>query len=158
MISGANEQELELANARANIIMKLDNTSTYESWLIIDTYLEQLEKENQELKKQIEEKDILIKQCELSVSNVMDCYCERTDCSGRIKDSKVYDSLVQKVETQQKEFIKYLEDENKKLDVKANGMGASSERDELITKARTYREILQKYKEITGVSDENNKQ
>lgn len=52
MISGANEQELELANARANIVMKLDNTSTYESWLIIDTHLEQLEKENQELKEQ----------------------------------------------------------------------------------------------------------
>ena len=33
-------------------------------------------------------------------------------------------------------------------------MGASSERDELITKARAYREILQKYKEIIG-DDEN---
>ena len=52
--------------------------------------------ENQESKKQLE-----------------NCYCNRTDCSGRIKDSKVYDSLVQKVETQQKEFIKYLEDEIK---------------------------------------------
>lgn len=50
MISGASEQELELANARANIIMALDNTSTYESWLIIDTYIEKLEKENQQLK------------------------------------------------------------------------------------------------------------
>ena len=39
--------------------------------------------ENKELKKQLE-----------------NCYCNRTDCSGRIKDSKVYDSLVQKVETQ----------------------------------------------------------
>ena len=53
-------------------------------------------KENAELKKQLE-----------------NCYCNRTDCSGRIKDSKVYDSLFQKVETQQKEFIKYLEDEIK---------------------------------------------
>ena len=60
--------------------------------------------------------------------------------------------------TQQKKFIKYLEDENKKLDVKANGMGASSERDELITNARAYRKILQKYKSIIGVLDENNKQ
>lgn len=75
-----------------------------------EEYISILEQDNAELKKQLEEKDILIKQCELSVSNVMDCYCERTDCSGRIKDSKVYDSLVQKVETQQKEFIKYLED------------------------------------------------
>lgn len=43
----------------------------------------ELLEENQELKKQLE-----------------NCYCNRTDCSGRIKDSKVYDSLVQKVETQ----------------------------------------------------------
>ena len=49
--------------------------------------------ENQELKKQLE-----------------NCYCNRTDCAGRIKDSKKYDSLVQVQETQQKEFIKYLED------------------------------------------------
>ena len=55
---------------------------------------------------------------------------------------------------QQKRFIKYLEDENTKFDIKANGMGASSERDELITKARAYREILTKYKEIMRISDE----
>ena len=64
------------------------------------------------------------------------------------------DYEISEMKKQQKEFIKYLEDENKKLDVKANGMGASSERDELITKARAYREILQKYKEIIGVSNE----
>lgn len=46
-------------------------------------YLREIEKENKELKKQLE-----------------NCYCNRTDCSGRIKDSKVYDSLFQKVETQ----------------------------------------------------------
>lgn len=53
MISGANEKQLELANARANIVMKLDNTSTYESWLIIDTYIESLQQENQQLRIQI---------------------------------------------------------------------------------------------------------
>ena len=101
-------------------------------------------KENQELKKQLEEKDILIKQCELSVSNVMDCYCERTDCSGRIKDSKVYDSLEQKIETQQKEFINYLlkEIENKRR--KSTGLKAF-ERNVIPLK-----DVLQKYKEIIG--------
>lgn len=54
MISGANEQELELANARADIIMALDNTSTYESWLIIDTYIEKLEQELDKIKEIIE--------------------------------------------------------------------------------------------------------
>lgn len=44
MISGASNRDLVIAEARADIMLKLDNTSTYESWLIIDTYIEQLEK------------------------------------------------------------------------------------------------------------------
>lgn len=68
------------------------------------------------------------------------CYCNRTDCSGRIKDSKVYDSLVQKVATQQKEFIKLLE---------GNMRFAPEPRKGLL------KDILNKYKEIIGVSDEN---
>lgn len=97
-----------------------------------------LEKENQELKKKLEDANekILLLQASEPMLN--------------------YKKALEK--TQQKKFIKYLEDENKKLDVKANGMGASSERDELITNARAYRKILQKYKSIIGVLDENNKQ
>lgn len=101
-------------------------------------------KKNQELKKQLEEKDILIKQCELSVSNVMDCYCERTDCSGRIKDSKKYDSLVQVQETQQKEFIKYLEDEIQKKREKSATLTAYRRN------VVPLQQCLQKYKEIIG--------
>lgn len=56
----------------------------------------ELTDENQELKRQLE-----------------NCYCNRTDCSSRIKNSKKYDSLVQKVENQQKEFIEWLENEIK---------------------------------------------
>lgn len=49
-----------------------------------------------------------------------------------------YDNFVKKVETQQKEFIKFLEDNyNLEHDI-------------------WYIKILQKYKEIIGVSDENN--
>lgn len=95
----------------------------------------ELERENQALKKQLEEKDILIKQCELSVSNVMDCYCERTDCSGRIKDNKKYDSLVQVQENQQKEFINWLI-ENESLDDYCN--------------ETTFTSVREKYKEIIG--------
>ena len=91
MISGASEQEL--ANARANIVMKLDNTSTYESWLIVDTYLEQLEKEKQELKKQLENN---------SKINVADH-----------KYASICEDKVIILETQQKKFINYLEDEIK---------------------------------------------
>ena len=106
--------------------------------------------ENQELKKQLEEKDILIKQCELSVSNVMDCYCERTDCSGRIKDSKKYDSLVQVQETQQKEFINYLENEIQKKREKSATLTAYRRN------VVPLQQCLQKYKSIIGVSDETN--
>nr|DAH93486.1 MAG TPA: hypothetical protein [Caudoviricetes sp.] len=82
-----------------------------------------------------------------------DCYCNRTDCSGRIKDSKVYDSLVQKVETQQREFINYLESwkENEEYCYLASNPIDRCRKD-------IYKEVLQKYKEIIGVSDENNKQ
>lgn len=96
-------------------------------------------KENQELKKQLE-----------------NCYCNRTDCSGRIKDSKVYDSLVQKVETQQKEFIKYLEDEiksykNRDTYIVADIFGSYNLND---IELKLLEEILQKYKEIIGVSND----
>jgi hypothetical protein len=89
---------------------------------------EKVKDENLELKKQLE-----------------NCYCNRTDCAGRIKDSKKYNSLVQKVETQQKEFIKYLEDEKDEL--------ARGRCDVCKDKFDEADDILQKYKEIIG---ENN--
>ena len=85
-----------------------------------------LRKENQELKKQLE-----------------NCYCERTDCSARIKNSKQYDSLVQKIENQQKEFMEWLEKMVKHLFKKEEyGTGA------------IYGYVLSKYKEIIGDKDE----
>lgn len=95
--------------------------------------------ENQELKKQLN-----------------NCYCNRTDCVGRIKDSKVYDSLEQKMETQQKEFIKWLEVEIKKaMDTMELLSDTGSCRiPYLKSKKIVLEEILQKYKSIIGVSDE----
>lgn len=100
---------------------------------IIQGYVEMIENENQELKNQLE-----------------NCYCNRTDCSSRIKDSKKYDSLVQKVEKQQKEFIKYLEDEIKILE--ENNIYQPLQRMAL----ETHKHNLSKYKEIIGVKDEDN--
>lgn len=101
---------------------------------ILEVDKAELIRKNQELKKQLEEANekIILLQASEPMLN--------------------YKKSLEK--TQQKQFIKYLEDENKKIDIKANGMGASSERDELITKARAYREILQKCKEIIGGSDD----
>lgn len=111
MISGANEEELELANARADILL--------------------LEQENAELKKQLKY-----------------CYCNRTDCSGRIKDSKQYDSLVQKVETQQQEFIKYMKNIIEELE--CDDADDEEMRGYLFQRIDTFKEILQKYKSIIG--------
>ena len=102
-------------------------------------------KENAELKKQLK-----------------NCYCNRTDCSGRIKDSKVYDSLFQKVETQQKEFINYLEDgikeEKDNLEKLCELCKIPKENNGAYKFAYSYikkiEEILQKYKEIIGVSND----
>lgn len=91
--------------------------------------------ENQELKKQLE-----------------NCYCNRTDCSSRIKDSKKYDSLVQKVEKQQKEFIKYLEyciNELKKERMNKFENTLS------LAIADVTKIILEEYKEIIGFENAN---
>lgn len=126
-------KELELANARANIVMKLDNTSTYESWLIIDIYLEQIEKENQELKKQLEEYKAINKVLsqELTKDKILKQDHLTTCCGISIVD-------IPKLITQQKEFIKYLEEKEKQFDgADPRLAGACSG-------------ILQKYKEIIG--------
>lgn len=105
-------------------------------------YVEKVKKENAELKKQIEY-----------------CYCNRTDCSSRIKNSKKYDSLVQAQEAQQKKFINYLEDKIYSIEPKGTGINYNceydSEEDYVMamqeqSRLNTLKEILQKYKEIIG--------
>ena len=78
------------------------------------------------------------------------CYCNRTDCSGRIKDSKKCDSLVQKVEKQQQEFINYLEDEIKTLE--KDILETVDDMDIYMKQVKSLiiEEILQKYKSIIG--------
>jgi hypothetical protein len=92
--------------------------------------MQTLLKENQELKKQLEERNI-----------------------EYFKGA--YDTH-DKYYTQQKEFIKYLE--NKKISpVKSvlNSIGDKNQDYNMFkNKLDNYEEILQKYKEITGVSDE----
>lgn len=100
-----------------------------------DTCLSLLE-ENQELKKQLEEK-------------------ENIACNW--KDSCLENAgKIEKLENQQKEFIKYLEDEIKQINPKILDDGELNLRldDIKYTQYLTYKEILQKYKSITGVSDE----
>ena len=104
--------------------------------------MENWREEAKELKKQLEE-----------------CYCNRTDCSGRIKDSKTYDSLEQKIKNQQKEFTLYLENEIYSIEPKGTGINYNCEYDseedyisamKEQSKLNTLKEILSKYKEIIG--------
>ena len=60
MISGANEENLIIATARANIILKLNNTNEYKSWIILDNYIDKLEQENKQLKEQLQQKEDII--------------------------------------------------------------------------------------------------
>ena len=60
MISGANEESLIIATARANIILKLNNTNEYKSWIILDNYIDKLEQENKQLKEQLQQKEDII--------------------------------------------------------------------------------------------------
>ena len=81
------------------------------------------------------------------------CYCNRTDCSGRIKDSKKYDSLEQKIKNQQKEFINYLENEKDRLARECSNIYEDSLGHTRLVSEDIFDEvndILQKYKEIIG--------
>lgn len=120
-----------------------------------------------------EQLNSLVNSCQEEIrqlkKQVENCYCNRTDCSGRIKGSKTYDSLEQKIKNQQKEFIeymnktieecnnysKYIEKKTKELHVRSYGKTYIANE---ITKnevaKKILKEILSKYKEIIGVKDE----
>lgn len=103
--------------------------------MLNEPFVKDLIKENQELNKQLE-----------------NCYCNRTDCSARIKDSKKYDSLVQRIENQQKEFIEYLES---KIDtiIQQKETFAELEAGQAVS-LMTLAIALEKYKKIIGGKDE----
>ena len=121
--------EEERSNLYIYVYSALDDDLIFAETKYTLADLHKLQRENQELKKQLE-----------------NCYCNRTDCSSRIKDSKKYDSLMQKVENQQKEFIEYLE-----VPIKIITEGNPTNISEYTAgKLDTLKEILSKYKEIIG--------
>lgn len=105
-----------------------------------------VKEENQELKKQLEEINKMIEKCGfVNIEQVALNYC------GFL--------------VQQKEFIKYLEDKIYSIEPKGTGINYNCEYDseedyvsamKECSKLNTLKEILQKYREIIGVSDENN--
>lgn len=112
---------------------------------IIST-IESLQKENEELKKQLHEASLTIQEM-----IEQDIWCP-SSCEK-----------LEKLITQQKKFIKYLEDEIYNIEPKGTGINYNCEYDseedyikamEEKSRLNTLKIILQKHKEITGVSDD----
>ena len=116
-------------------------------------------KENQELKEKYEnavadyettmaEKNELKKQVEERTKMYQNAY----DYSQKMEGKAII------LEAQQKEFINYLEDEIKNTQIKWGNKLTEKGYIDIAMTVRAYQIILQKYKEIIGVLDENNKQ
>ena len=56
--------------------------------------------------KKLEEYDKEVNRLFQENKKLKECYCNRTDCSGRIKDSKKYESLQQRID----KAIEYIEE------------------------------------------------
>lgn len=143
-----NKEHIPVITDREELYDKCENMEQlYDKYYLPLLYVHyrktyELQRENKELKKQLE-----------------NCYCNRTDCTGRIKDSKQYDSLVQRVENQQKKFIEYLENEKDRLIRECSHHYVDSFGIYRAVNEDMYDEVdknLSRFKEIIGVSNENN--
>jgi hypothetical protein len=127
MISGASEEELELANVIADKLL--------------------LQKESQELKKQLEEYK---KELETADNLTQICIFKGKE-ESKISYRKCL-NILDKKEIQQKEFIKYLED--KKISPIKCVLNSIDDKNHdynmFKNKLDNYEEILQKYREIIG--------
>lgn len=135
------------------------NLETQEQAFEFLKYIKNLQQENKELKKQlevgeeqyndlVEEKEELQEQLSIKTLQLEE-YKNQVDkglYSTCLPYRTGYDKAVEEMENQQKEFIKYLEDESKEI-YRDGGL-----------RQNTYKEILQKYKSIIGGKDEDNKQ
>ena len=125
-----------------------------EYYNLLEEKMARLIKENQELKSQLkgtthcfdeEEHERLKKQLHEASLTIQEMAEQNIWCPSS------WDKL-EKLTTQQKEFIKYLEDEIKQINPKDLNIGELNLRldDIKLTQYIIYREILQKYKEIIG--------
>lgn len=110
----------------------------------------QLLKENEELKKQLEEY-----KKKLMIATRMEI--KQIDETTFVGIDYFQDECIM-LKNQQQEFIKYLEDEINKISKEIKHYDIWHEVSDinfLILKKQLYKEVLQKYKEIIGDSDEN---
>ena len=113
----------------------------------IRDYIINLQQENQSLKEQLEENK------------------DKINWYENFEINKTIDKLRIKHNNQQKKFIDYLENGIYSIEPKGTGINYNCEYDseedyinamEEQSKLDTFKEILSKYREIIGVSDENN--
>ena len=113
----------------------------------IRDYIINLQQENQSLKKQLEENK------------------DKINWYENFEINKTIDELRIKHNNQQKKFIDYLENGIYSIEPKGTGINYNCEYDseedyinamEEQSKLDTFKEILSKYREIIGISDENN--
>lgn len=135
------EEEIkEYINRKDELLLKLsDKDKDTLEWILFGynecaRLLDEKIKENQKLKSQ---------------------YCERTDCSGRIGNSKKVEQLQQEnqeLKKQQKEFIEWLENlinnANKVLD---NPKEDEEIKSYVLSRKFVLEHVLSQYKEIIGV-------
>lgn len=85
------------------VVTKESNPELYNALFSEDRIKEILDfKEDADYKKLSIEDILLIKEY---ITKLQQCYCNRTDCIGRIKDSKKYDSLQQRIDKAIKELF-----------------------------------------------------
>ena len=94
------------------------------------------EEEHEKLKKEVEE------------------YKDKINWYENFEVNKTIDKLRIKHNNQQKEFIKYLEKTIEELE--CDDVDDEEMKGYIIQRIDTFKEILSKYKEIIGISDENN--
>lgn len=140
MISGASEEELELANVIADKLLlqkenqelkeKLDKYENPEDMTLFAMWCtEKVKEENEKLKKQLEERTKM--------------YQNAYDYSQKMEGKAII------LETQQQEFINYLEDYINSLK-KEYGNYVNDNYSEEYGRYYAAKEILQKYKETIG--------
>ena len=112
----------------------------------VSDYVDRLQKENQELKKQLHEASI-----EMQEMIEQDIECP-SNCS-KLKDlDKIEKSFIE-IKNQQKEFIEYM---NKTIEeLECDDTDDEEMKGYLIQRIDTFKEILSKYKSIIGDTDDN---
>lgn len=118
-----------------------------------EEYISILEQDNAELKKQLEVSNELVAQGTLTEMKLRNEFNRRRkEYQDTYKDVRIE---IKEYKTQQKEFIKYINDGIKELEKERPNKLQNTINLGIIDIIKT---ILQKYKNIIGVSDENNKQ